>query len=115
MSEVEVISPEQVEEDEKLRNSLQESLSNGLDVEVEPRAYTHEEILEVISRLQNLEESDVINKLKVAGFTLKPYVIDDDEQACETCMYYKVHRRFCELPELMLPVEEEWSCRLWRI
>jgi hypothetical protein len=26
-----------------------------------------------------------------------------------------VHRRFCELPELMLPVEPQWSCRLWRI
>ena len=39
----------------------------------------------------------------------------DIEQACETCMYYKVHRRYCELPELELPVEPEWSCRLWRI
>jgi hypothetical protein len=30
-------------------------------------------------------------------------------------MYYKVHRRYCELPELDFPVEPEWSCRLWRI
>jgi hypothetical protein len=30
-------------------------------------------------------------------------------------MYYQVHRRFCELPELMVPVEPGWSCRLWRL
>jgi hypothetical protein len=30
-------------------------------------------------------------------------------------MYYLLHRKFCELPELALPVEPTWSCKLWRI
>ncbi len=43
---------------------------------------------------------------------------DDDERvehACRTCLYYEKHRRFCNLPELMLPVEPEWSCIVRRI
>ena len=49
------------------------------------------------------------------GFTDHTIEVEDIEQPCDTCMYYLVHRKFCELPELMLPVEPEWSCRLWRI
>jgi hypothetical protein len=30
-------------------------------------------------------------------------------------MYYLIRRRHCALPELDLPVEPDWSCRLWRI
>lgn len=32
-----------------------------------------------------------------------------------TCMYFLVHRKWCDLPELSVPVEPEWWCRLWRI
>lgn len=86
-----------------------------MQTEAEPRAYSHEEILEIVGRMQDIAESDYDNKVTIAGFTLKLYGDEDDEQAYETCMYYKVHRKFCELPALMLPVEPEWSCRLWRI
>ncbi len=115
MSEADVVSPGQQEEDSTVRKDLEDRLSNGLRTEIEPRAYSHEEILGLVARLQDLHETGYENKLIVAGFTLKPYGDEEDVQACETCMYYKVHRKFCELPELMLPVEPEWSCRLWRI
>lgn len=115
MSEEEVVTPAQLKEDNRVRDLITLKMSCDLETEVEPRSYSHEEILEVVSRLQGIDEHDLENKLKIAGFTLTPYGEDDDEQACETCMYYKVHRKFCELPELMLPVEPEWSCRLWRI
>ncbi len=118
MSDNEPITPEQASEDEALRLTLRDYLQSGLKTEVEPRAYTSEQVNEIINRLQSLDETDYRNKLIIAGFTLTPYKTDDDddvEQACETCMYYLVHRRFCELPELMLPVDDEWSCRLWRI
>ncbi len=97
--------------DEKLRSVLEGALSKGLKTEVEPRAYDHEQVLDIVSRLQTLAKEDYNNKLIYAGFTTIPYNSSgdlDDDQACETCMYYLVHRRFCELPELMLPVEE--SC-----
>ncbi len=109
---------QQIKDDDKLRHHLRQLLESGLETVVEPRAYEHEQILEIISRLQQLAPDDYKNKLILGGFTLTPYFPTDDEddaQACDTCMYYKVHRKFCELPELMLPVEPEWSCRLWRI
>ncbi len=98
-----------------LTDKLEAMMIDGLEVEIEPRAYSHEEVLEVVSRLQKLEETDYQQKLVIGGFTLEPYGEGDDEQACETCMYYKTHQQFCELPELMVPVKPEWSCRLWRI
>lgn len=101
-------------DDDCLREDLKKRLS-CLDTEIEPRAYSHEATVQVVARLQNLKVDDHEGKLRIAGFALTPYGAADDEQACETCMYYQVHRRFCELPELMLPVAAEWSCRLWRI
>ena len=109
------MTTEQAKSDEEQRVRLAKLLADGLDTEVEPRAYTHEHVLELIKRLRQINPEDVAEKLKLAGFTLTPYGSEDDEQSCETCMYYQVHRRFCELPELMLPVEPQWSCRLWRI
>jgi len=106
------------QQDDDLRQTLEALLLGNLKTEVEPRAYEHEDILNIISRLQSIDENDFLKKLITAGFTSKPYNIGsdpEDDQACETCMYYLVHRQFCDLPELMLPVKENWSCRLWRI
>lgn len=101
--------------DKKLRLHLQSSLESGLKTMVEPRAYDGEAILEIVQQLQQVNTLDYDSKLVIAGFTLSIYGDIEDEQVCETCMYYKTHRQFCELPELMFPVKPEWSCRLWRI
>ncbi len=103
------------EEDDQLRTQLKNMLEAGLEVELEPRAYDHDEIQRVVARLQKLAPDDYKSKMSISGFTLTPWGEGEDEQACETCMYYKIHRKFCEIPELMLPVEPEWSCRIWRI
>ncbi len=104
--------------DGNLREYLKQLLESGLETKKEPRAYEHQQVLEIIAQLQKISPDDYKNKLIIAGFTLSPYHPaddPDDEQVCETCMYFQVHRKYCELPELMLPVEPEWSCRLWRI
>ncbi len=109
-------NPGQATNDAELRKHLRTLLESGLQTEVEPRAYDDDTIQEITARLRALSPNDYENKLRIAGFTLTPWRGDGEiEQACETCMYYVVHRRFCELPELMLPVEPQWSCRLWRI
>lgn len=100
-------------EDDKRREEIRILLAAGLNTEVYPRADTHEQVQEIVARLQ--ADKDLKSRLVIGGFTLAPIMHEDIEQACETCMYYKVHRRFCELPELDVPVEPEWSCRLWRI
>jgi hypothetical protein len=82
---------------------------------VTPRADDDAAVQKVIARLRQLAPEDDEGRLKIAGFTDQVYDHEGLEQACEACMYFLVHRRFCELPELMLPVEPHWSCRLWRI
>ena len=100
-------------EDDKRREEIRILLAAGLETEVYPRADTHEQVQEIVGRLQ--ANKDLKSRLMIGGFTLTPIMHGDIEQSCETCMYYKVHQRFCELPELDVPVEPDWSCRLWRI
>lgn len=97
-----------------LREEIRGLLAGGLATEVFPRADTAEETAAIVARLRAAGD-DLTAKLVVGGFTLHTVEHGGIEQPCETCMYYLVHRRFCELPELNLPVEPEWSCRLWRI
>ncbi len=100
---------------EDLRKDIAKRLAAGLKTEVWPRAGTSEEVNDIVNRLQVEAGEDLERKLIISGFTDYTVEADDLEQPCETCMYYKVHAKFCDLPELMLPVEPEWSCRLWRI
>ncbi len=96
------------------RRQIWSLLSSGLETEVFPRADTHEDVQAIVKRLQT-EGWDLQSKLAIAGFTLTPIEHNEVEQSCKTCMYYAIRRRQCVLPELDLPVEPEWSCRLWRI
>lgn len=103
-------------DDDPLRERLGKMLASGLRTEWEERAYTSEQVSAVIARLQGLAKDDYEQKLVVGGFTDRPYEGSDEiSQDCSTCMYYLKHRRYCELPQLDLPVEPEWSCILWRI
>jgi hypothetical protein len=100
------------------RMKVEAMLAAGPDTDWKQRAYTGADIQRVLAALSALAPDDVNGKLRVAGFTVKPYVGAEDpeiEQSCRTCMYYEAHRRYCALPELKLPVEPEWSCILWRI
>ena len=102
------------EADDSLRKEIADLLAGGLETEAFPRAEESAQVNAIVSRLQT-EGTDLTAKLVIAGFTDHTITVDDLEQPCETCMYYLVRRRFCDLPELELPVEPEWSCRLWRI
>lgn len=98
-----------------LRRSIAGRLAAGLQTEVWPRAGASEEVNAIVHRLQVEARDDLEKKLVIAGFTDHTIEAEEMPQPCETCMYYKVHAKFCDLPELMLPVEPNWSCRLWRI
>ncbi len=101
--------------DDALRNKLGRMLAAELKTDCEARAYTSEQVNETIARLQHLTADDYEQKLVIAGFTEQPYGDEELSQSCETCMYYLLHRKYCELPELAVPVEPQWSCILWRI
>ena len=101
-------------DDSREREQIRALLASGLETEVFPRGDTNEDVQAIIARLRH-SGTDITSKLVIGGFTDHTIEHGGIEQPCETCMYYLVHRRYCELPELGCAVEPEWSCRLWRI
>jgi hypothetical protein len=88
-------------------------LRKGLETSTEPRPATAQEFADILAELQQIAPDDVEGKLVLGGFTNHPY--GPEKQRCMECMYYLVHRRWCDLPELAVPVDPDWWCRLWRI
>ncbi len=101
------------EEEEKLRQKIARILESGLETQTEPFPETHVEFTKLLDELRALSPDDLEGKLVLGGFTHKPY--GPDQMRCLECMYYLVHRKWCDLPELAVPVEPDWWCRLWRI
>ena len=105
--------------DTALRARIDGLLAGGLPTRSVERAYAADQVSATCRRLQALPVDDLESRLMLAGFLRQAYVDPTDpdgiEQACSTCMYFERHRGFCALPELMLPVEPQWSCILWRI
>jgi len=103
------------EADAALRERIGSLLRGGLRTRWLERADTSETVNAVVAELQQAAPDALVERLRIAGFTLHPYASTDIAQSCATCMYFEMHRQFCALPELMLPVSPDWSCRLWRI
>ena len=97
----------------KLRQRIEQMLGAGLVTQTEPFPETEKEFAELLTKLRELPAGDLRGKLVLSGFTDKPY--GPDKMRCQECMYYLVHRKWCDLPELAVPVEADWWCRLWRI
>jgi len=106
-----VDEPESPDEHEPQRDQIAE-LVGSLETDWQRRADETERFRQVVRALRGVTLPE---KLRIAGFTLHPVEHDGFEQACETCMYYLVHRRWCELPEIDLPVRAQWSCNVWRV
>ena len=96
-----------------LLRMIEDHFAAGLETQVEPFPETDREFAKVLDELRPLSVEDLRRKLIVSGWLLTPY--GEDEMRCQECMYYLVHRRWCDLPELNLPAEPDWYCRLWRI
>jgi hypothetical protein len=92
---------------------IADMMAAGLKTQVEPFPETDKEFADILVKLRQLDPSDLQGKLVISGFVDHPY--GPDKQRCMECMYYLVHRRWCDLPELAVPVEPDWWCRLWRI
>ena len=101
------------DEENELRKKIEHLLGNGLRTETEPFPETEKEFTQLLAELRALPQEDLETKLVKSGFTDKPF--GPDRMRCQECMYYLVHRRWCDLPELSVPVEADWWCRLWRI
>lgn len=98
---------------DEIRSKIYTLLADGLKTITEPFPETEKEFGKILNELRMLEPDDLKNKLIIGGFLNHPYGAEQDR--CMECMYYLVHRKWCDLPELAVPVEAEWWCRLWRI
>jgi hypothetical protein len=100
-------------DDDALRDKIAAMLANGLKTQTEPFPENDKEFGKLLAELYDMRADDLKGKLVLSGFTDKPY--GPDQMRCQECMYYLVHRKWCDLPELAVPVEPDWWCRLWRI
>ena len=101
------------DEEAALRDRIAKILAEGLVTQTEPFPEDDRAFGNLLAACRNLAPDDLIGKLVLTGFTDKPY--GEDQMRCQECMYYLVHRKWCDLPELAVPVEANWWCRLWRI
>jgi hypothetical protein len=99
--------------EQALRDRIDKMLAAGLKTQTEPFPEDNHQFAAILAGLQSLDPADLKAKLVLSGFTNHPY--GEDRMRCQECMYYLVHRKWCDLPELAVPVEPDWWCRLWRI
>jgi hypothetical protein len=101
------------DEEKQLRDRIEKLLGDGLKTETAPFPEDNHQFAALLAALQRLAPNDLKAKLVLSGFTNHPF--GEDQMRCQECMYYLVHRKWCDLPELAVPVEPDWWCRLWRI
>jgi hypothetical protein len=100
-------------DDPVTRNTIAELLADGLETQVEPFPETEKEFAEITAELRALDPSELRRKLIIGGFLDRPY--GPENWRCADCIYYLANRKWCDLPELAVPVEPDWYCRLWRM
>lgn len=106
------VTPEQADHD-TLIQMIEDLFAEGLRTQLDPFPETDREFSKILDELRELNVNDLRQKLVISGWKLSPH--GEDEMRCQECMYFLVHKRWCDLPELDLPAEPEWWCRLWRI
>lgn len=98
-----------------LRGVIGRVLASGLKTQMQPFPRTEIEFDRIIDQLRQLAAADLDQRLVLGGFADHAVDGDDGSMRCRECIYYLPHRRWCDLPELPLPVEADWYCRLWKI
>jgi hypothetical protein len=90
-------------------------LNYGIKSTMDPFPETQAEFLAIVRELRQLDENDLLGRLDVGGFANYPIGEGEDMQRCQECIYYLPNGKWCDLPELPVPVEPHWWCRLWKM
>ncbi len=90
-------------------------LNYGIKSTMNPFPRTQAEFLDIVRELRQLDQNDLLGRLDVGGFANYTMGGGEDMQRCQECIYYLPNGRWCDLPELPVPVEAHWWCRLWKM
>jgi hypothetical protein len=102
-------------ETEMVRLWVDGLLSYGVKSTMSPFPETQSEFLDIVRELRQLAGNDLLGRLDIGGFANYPIGDGDEMQRCQECIYYLPRSRWCDLPELPVPVEPHWWCRLWKM
>lgn len=102
-------------ENDPQRRELAELLASDLETETAPIPEDQNQFEQLAARLRGLGPADLREKAVTAGLMDRPFSLEGENYRCLECMYYLKNRRWCDLPDMNLPVEPDWWCRLWRI
>lgn len=106
--------------DKLLRTVIAQILESDIGADT-TLAADDQEWQRIVNRLRALERDDLLAHLSVGGFADHRLGEDGEMEdgamvlRCQECIYYLPKRRWCDLPELPLPVEAHWYCRLWKL
>jgi hypothetical protein len=100
--------------DDTVRIWVDGLLQFGIDPIIEPFPQAQHEFLAIVDQLRALHENDLIGRLRIGGFTSYGMGEGEAVQRCRDCTYYQPNRKWCDLPELPIPVDAHWGCRLWK-
>lgn len=112
-AERDVVGDNRGKDTDALLADIARMLEDGLVTKTEPFPETQKEFGEILDELRQLAPDDIKGRLVISGYVNRPF--GPDKQRCQECMYYLVHRKWCDIPEISLPAEPDWWCRLWRI
>jgi hypothetical protein len=90
-------------------------LNYGMETTMEPFPRTQVEFLQIVDDLRKLDANDLTSRLVIGGFANHTVGEGENLQRCQECIYYLPHSKWCDLPELPIPVEPHWWCRLWKL
>ncbi len=106
--------------DNVLRQLIDDTLEQGINTDVS-LAEDDQTWQSIVQELRELDRDDLLGVLEVGGFANHSLGDEGEMEAgavvlrCAECIYYYPNRKWCDLPELPVPVEPHWYCKLWKL
>ncbi|MEX1666026.1 hypothetical protein [Zhongshania arctica] len=106
--------------DNILRYHIEKILAAGIHTDLslaqDDQSWQH-----IVQALREQDDEDLLGLLETGGFANHSIggTNNDDHGdivlRCAECIYYYPNRKWCDLPELPVPVEPHWYCKLWKL
>ncbi len=101
---------------EVIAKVLQQGIQTDTALPDSDREWQH-----IVDALKCVPDNALLPLLELGGFADRSLgesgEMEDGRMVlrCQECIYYLPRRKWCDFPELPLPVEPHWYCRLWKL